>query len=188
MKRIIMCILVCAVWFWGCSSSGSSTTSGSSNIANTAKATDTTAATPTTPSTTNPPKDTIIKEASMNYPGDSTQAQPTSTNSGLEYIDIIAGAGASPLKGQKVTVHYTGYLTDGKKFDSSVDRAQPFSFTIGVGQVIRGWDEGVLTMKIGGKRKLIIPPELGYGEEGAGNGLIPANATLIFDVQLLDIK
>ncbi|PZV26806.1 MAG: peptidylprolyl isomerase [Snowella sp.] len=109
------------------------------------------------------------------------------TPSGLKYIDTEVGTGASPTKGQTVKVHYTGTLTDGKKFDSSVDRGQPFSFKIGVGQVIKGWDEGVATMKVGGKRTLIIPPDLGYGERGAG-GLIPGNATLLFDVELLGIN
>ena len=120
------------------------------------------------------------------YPGEKTIMEKQSTPSGLSYIDITPGTGATPRSGEKVTVHYTGYLTDGKKFDSSVDRGQPFTFTIGVGQVIRGWDEGVLSMKVGGKRKLIIPPELGYGSRGA-RGVIPPNAELIFDVELLRI-
>jgi peptidylprolyl isomerase len=109
------------------------------------------------------------------------------TSSGLKYTDMVVGEGASPTKGVTVTVHYTGYLTDGKKFDSSVDRNQPFQFALGVGQVIKGWDEGVATMKVGGKRKLIIPPQLGYGARGAGN-VIPPNAELIFDVELLGFK
>lgn len=109
------------------------------------------------------------------------------TASGLEYIEIKEGTGATPKKGQQVIVHYTGLLKDGTKFDSSVDRGQPFVFVIGVGQVIKGWDEGVGTMKVGGKRKLIIPPQLGYGERGAG-GVIPPNAELHFDVELLDVK
>lgn len=112
------------------------------------------------------------------------------TESGLVYEIIKEGTGASPKKGQQVTVHYTGWLEEdgkpGKKFDSSVDRGQPFSFTIGVGQVIRGWDEGVMDMKEGEKRRLIIPADLGYGAYGAG-GVIPPNATLIFDVELLKV-
>jgi peptidylprolyl isomerase len=117
------------------------------------------------------------------------QSQPTETKtaSGLRYTDLVVGTGASPQKGQKVTVHYTGTLENGTKFDSSRDRNQPFEFTIGVGQVIRGWDEGVATMKVGGRRKLMIPPDLGYGPNGVP-GAIPANATLIFDVELLGIK
>ena len=123
----------------------------------------------------------------MQYPGDSTNVEPTTSASGLSYIDIMTGSGASPKPGDKVVVHYTGWLLDGKKFDSSVDRGTPFSFKIAAGQVIKGWDEGVLNMKTGGKRKLIIPADLGYGERGAG-GVIPPNATLVFDVQLIEIK
>ncbi len=108
------------------------------------------------------------------------------TKSGLKYVDVVVGKGASPTVGKQVTVHYTGTLENGTKFDSSVDRKEPFSFTIGVGQVIPGWDEGVMSMKVGGKRKLIIPPNLGYGARGAG-GVIPPNATLLFDVELLDV-
>ena len=109
------------------------------------------------------------------------------TASGLKYVEIKEGTGPSPQAGQTVTVHYTGTLTDGKKFDSSVDRNQPYQFQISIGQVIKGWDEGVMSMKVGGKRKLIIPPGLGYGSRGAG-GVIPPNATLIFEVELLDVK
>ncbi len=105
---------------------------------------------------------------------------------GLKYSDIKKGTGATPKPGQHVHVHYTGWLTDGKKFDSSVDRGEPFVFAIGQGQVIKGWDEGVGSMQIGGKRQLQIPPELGYGARGAG-GVIPANATLIFDVELISV-
>ena len=109
------------------------------------------------------------------------------TESGLRYEDIVTGTGPSPQSGQEVTVHYTGTLEDGTKFDSSLDRGQPFKFIIGVGQVIKGWDEGVMTMKVGGKRKLVIPPQLGYGARGAGR-VIPPNATLVFEVELLDVQ
>jgi FKBP-type peptidyl-prolyl cis-trans isomerase len=112
--------------------------------------------------------------------------KPTTTSSGLQYWDIVVGTGATAVAGKAVKVHYTGWLTDGKKFDSSVDRGQPFSFSLGGGQVIKGWDQGVAGMKVGGKRQLRIPPELGYGGRGAG-GVIPPNATLVFDVELLDV-
>ena len=107
------------------------------------------------------------------------------TASGLKYVDQVVGKGPSPVSGKRVKVHYTGTLENGKKFDSSVDRKQPFEFVIGMGNVIKGWDEGVMTMKVGGKRKLIIPASLGYGARGAG-GIIPPNATLLFDVELLE--
>jgi FKBP-type peptidyl-prolyl cis-trans isomerase FkpA len=108
------------------------------------------------------------------------------TPSGLGIEDTSEGTGAEAKAGQRVKVHYTGTLTDGKKFDSSRDRGQPFQFTLGTGQVIRGWDEGVAGMKVGGTRRLTIPPELGYGSRGAGS-VIPPNATLIFEVELLDV-
>jgi len=112
--------------------------------------------------------------------------QPNTTASGLQYWDLVVGTGAPASAGSQVRVHYTGWLTNGEKFDSSVDRGQPFSFPLGEGQVIKGWDEGVAGMKVGGKRQLRIPPELGYGASGAG-GVIPPNATLIFDVELIDV-
>ena len=117
------------------------------------------------------------------------QAAPkeVATPTGLKYTDLVVGTGAQPKAGQTVIVHYTGWLTNGQKFDSSKDRNQPFSFTLGKKQVIAGWDEGLSTMKVGGKRRLTIPPELGYGTRGAGN-VIPPNATLIFEVELLDVK
>ncbi len=108
------------------------------------------------------------------------------TPSGLKYVDEKEGTGAQPQKGKQVTVHYTGTLVDGKKFDSSRDRGQPFSFVIGVGQVIKGWDEGVASMKVGGRRKLMIPATLGYGARGVP-GVIPPNAELHFDVELLGV-
>lgn len=109
------------------------------------------------------------------------------TPSGLKYSDLVVGKGASPVAGKRVTVHYTGTLENGKKFDSSRDRNEPFVFVIGVGQVIPGWDEGVMSMKVGGRRTLIVPAKLGYGAAGAG-GVIPPNATLIFDVELLNVQ
>lgn len=115
----------------------------------------------------------------------------TTTASGLQYTDTVEGTGESPQKGQICVMHYTGWLYEngqkGAKFDSSVDRGQPFEFPIGTGRVIGGWDEGVASMKVGGKRTLIIPPSLGYGARGAG-GVIPPNATLLFEVELLGTK
>lgn len=109
------------------------------------------------------------------------------TPSGLQYDDLLVGQGAVAKAGQFVTVHYTGWLTNGRKFDSSLDRGDPFSFHLGQGQVIAGWDEGVQGMQIGGKRKLTIPPDLGYGRYGAG-GVIPPDATLVFEVELLEVE
>jgi peptidylprolyl isomerase len=113
------------------------------------------------------------------------------TASGLKIIDTVVGTGETPKTGQVCVMHYTGWLykdgAKGDKFDSSVDRGQPFEFNIGAGEVIKGWDEGVASMKVGGKRTLIIPPELGYGARGAG-GVIPPNATLLFEVELLEVK
>lgn len=113
------------------------------------------------------------------------------TGTGLQYEDTVVGTGPSPTHGQTCSMHYTGWLwvngAKGAKFDSSVDRAQPFSFPLGMGRVIKGWDEGVATMKVGGKRTLLIPPALGYGDRGAA-GVIPPNATLLFEVELLGVK
>ncbi len=109
------------------------------------------------------------------------------TESGLKYEDLTEGTGTEAQAGKTVSVHYTGWLTDGQKFDSSKDRGQPFEFPVGAGRVIKGWDEGVQGMKIGGVRKLTIPASLGYGARGAG-GVIPPNATLVFEVELLGVR
>ena len=113
--------------------------------------------------------------------------KPEITASGLRITDLVVGTGAAASSGQTVVVHYRGTLEDGRQFDASYDRGTPFSFPLGAGRVIKGWDEGVQGMKVGGKRKLVIPPDLGYGTRGAG-GVIPPNATLIFEVELLEVK
>jgi peptidylprolyl isomerase len=137
---------------------------------------------------------TVLTISTVSFPAVTlaqTPGKAMTTASGLQVIDSKVGTGATPKSGQICVMHYTGWLYEdgkkGKKFDSSVDRNEPFEFPIGVRRVIAGWDEGVATMKVGGKRTLIIPPELGYGARGAG-GVIPPNATLIFDVELLDVK
>jgi peptidylprolyl isomerase len=147
------------------------------NVAVTPTPTSEPAANPTATPTTTP---TAGKTAG-------TSGKTVTTPSGLKYEELKVGTGATPKAGQMVSVHYTGTLENGTKFDSSRDKGVPFEFPIGTGQVIKGWDEGVITMKVGGRRKLIIPPDLGYGAEGAG-GVIPPNATLIFDVELLGVK
>ena len=116
-----------------------------------------------------------------------TGDQVVQTATGLGYVDLVEGGGARPKTGDTVSVHYTGWLKSGTKFDSSVDRGTPFEFPVGKGRVIKGWDEGVISMQVGGKRKLIIPAHLGYGDRGAG-AVVPPGATLIFEVELLGIK
>lgn len=120
------------------------------------------------------------------------QAQEQVTASGLRYTEVKAGNGETARRGQTAVVHYTGWLMEGgkkgRKFDSSRDRGQPFAFPLGAGRVIKGWDEGVAGMKTGGQRTLVIPPQLGYGAAGAGGGVIPPNATLIFDVELIELR
>jgi FKBP-type peptidyl-prolyl cis-trans isomerase len=118
---------------------------------------------------------------------DKKEEKVITTKSGLKYVDLKEGTGDEAKSGQTVEVHYTGWLKDGTKFDSSKDRGKPFKFPLGAGRVIKGWDEGVAGMKVGGKRKLIIPPELGYGKRGAG-GVIPPDAELTFEVELLGVK
>lgn len=142
-----------------------------------------------------PPNATLIFEVELLEIRPGAPAAPTevdeadyvTTDSGLKYYDLEAGSGPSPQEGQTVVVHYTGWLQDGTKFDSSLDRGEPFSFVLGAGRVIAGWDEGVATIKVGGKRQLVLPPELGYGQQGAGS-VIPPNATLIFEVELLEVR
>jgi peptidylprolyl isomerase len=126
----------------------------------------------------------LLTQPESNPMSAESAANVVTTESGLQYIDVVEGTGVPPEKGQTVSVHYTGTLQDGTKFDSSRDRGQPFEFPLGAGRVIKGWDEGIASMKIGGQRQLIIPPDLGYGSRGAG-GVIPPNATLLFDVELL---
>ena len=132
---------------------------------------------PTSPAATAPPAGAIPP----------VEGSPVTTPSGLRYIDIAPGSGPTPQVGQRVRVHYTGWLeSNGQKFDSSVDRGQPFQFQLGTGAVIKGWDEGVGAMQVGGKRRLIIPPDLAYGP--GGRSPIPPNATLVFDVELLGVE
>lgn len=135
---------------------------------------------------TNSPYTASAAEAATTTAEPSAMSEIT-TASGLKYVEVTVGDGLEAVKGKTVSVHYTGWLLDGKKFDSSKDRGKPFDFSLGSGQVIRGWDEGVAGMKVGGARKLTIPPELGYGPRGAG-GVIPPNATLVFEVELLGVR
>ena len=143
-----------------------------------------------------PPNATLIFEVELvsvragapAAPAEVEASEYVVTDSGLKYYDLEPGDGPSPQEGQTAVVHYTGWLEDGTKFDSSLDRGEPFAFVLGAGRVIKGWDEGVATMKVGGRRQLVIPPDLAYGAGGAGGGLIPPNATLIFEVELIEIR
>ena len=143
-----------------------------------------------------PPNATLIFDVELVEVTEGAPAAPTevaeddyeTTPQGVKYYDFVIGDGPSPKPGQAVTVNYTGWLQDGDKFDSSIDHGEPFTFNIGMGQVIAGWDIGVATMKVGGKRQLVIPPDLGYGAQGAGGGIIPPNATLVFEIELLGVQ
>lgn len=144
--------------------------------------------TATAPATTSTPEKSAGDKAKPVGKGSSASEKVVTLPSGLKYVDLKVGKGESPKPGATVVVHYTGTLRDGTKFDSSRDRGQPFNFPLGQGQVIKGWDEGIATMKPGGRRKLIIPGDLGYGATGTPDGKIPPNATLIFDVELLRVE
>src|SRR5262245_5871367 len=172
MKRIESWGLVAVISLaaFGCNQSKTAT----SDTASSSSAT-------TTPSTSSAPAATT-----SSTPGEATTGPEVTLSGGLKYVDIKVGDGAVAESGQPVSVHYTGWLVDGTKFDSSVDRGQPFKFTLGAGNVIRGWDEGVKGMRVGGKRKLTIPPDMGYGANGYPP-VIPPNATLVFDVELLGV-
>ena len=161
--------MVAVIALVGCQESKTSTTSTGSTTSTT------TTASPAAPA----PATTV---------GAPSTAKEVTMPDGLKYQDMTVGDGALAESGSRVKVHYTGWLTDGTKFDSSVDRGTPFEFVIDGHQVIQGWDEGVKGMRVGGKRKLTIPPALGYGEQGTGGGLIPPNATLVFDVELLGVQ
>ncbi len=175
MKHVLLGLaLVAIVLLAGCKANEKSAASTGSS----------TSATAAPPAATPAPETAVKPESPANA---ATDADLTTTPSGLKYKDLVAGDGPVAETGMTATVHYTGWLTDGTKFDSSLDRGQPFSFQLGAGQVIRGWDEGVKGMRVGGKRKLVIPSNLGYGSQGAA-GVIPPGATLVFEVQLLGVK
>ncbi len=131
-------------------------------------------------------KPAVAAPATTSYPGEPVTVEPTATASGLKYVDYVAGSGTTAESGKTVVVHYTGYLTNGFKFDSSLDRDSALEFHLGNGEMIKGWDVGIVGMKVGGKRKLIIPPAMGYG--GSDYGPIPGNSVLVFDIELLEVK
>lgn len=163
----------------GCAGSKDKTAGGDSG------APQTTTQTPAAEQAQTPPPE---QRSAQVGPTPTDPGQIKTTSSGLQYVELTPGTGATPQAGQRVSVHYTGWLLDGKKFDSSVDRGTPFQFVLGQGQVIKGWDEGLSTMQVGGKRKLIVPANLAYGDRDVGNGLIPANSTLVFEVELLGVN
>lgn len=179
MKRLLSTALpaLLAALALGCYQNQSTTSTSSSTTASGSAA--------SSPATSSPPAES--PPAAKEAPATAAQGQEVSLPGGLKYVDLKVGDGDIAEAGMKATVHYTGWLTDGTKFDSSVDRGTPFSFTIGEGRVIRGWDEGVKGMRIGGKRHLTIPPEMGYGAGGSPPA-IPPNATLVFDVELLGLS
>ena len=169
--------LICSLIFFSCESKESDVSlSDASSLDSSAPSTE---ASSKIREFSNEKSDSVKKEATIDF------QNLINTDSGLQYMDLVLGDGETPNKGDKIEVHYTGTLEDGTKFDSSLDRDRPFTFTLGVGQVIKGWDEGLATMKIGGKRKLVIPSELGYGSRATGK--IPANSVLIFEVELLNV-
>src|SRR5262249_29361745 len=174
-KQSLALALALAIGLGACKQSTSKTSSESGQSTTT-----------TTTATTTPAAAAQKPAAAPALPGDPGSGQVHKLASGLQYDDLKSGTGKMAEPGMNVSVHYTGWLLDGTKFDSSVDRGQPFKFQLGGGQVIQGWDEGVKGMRIGGKRKLTIPPDLGYGPRGTGP--IPPNATLVFDVELLDVQ
>ena len=175
--RKLQCLLSAALVLGLAGCAGQSKSTSSNAPESTKSSTTATSTTTTTPTTT----------TGTTGGTDATAGKEITMPSGLKYVDMKVGDGTLAEPGMTAQVHYTGWLTDGTKFDSSVDRGQPFSFKLGAGQVIRGWDEGVKGMRVGGKRKLTIPPDLGYGAAGAG-GVIPPNATLVFDVELLGVQ
>ena len=133
-----------------------------------------------------PAEEKAAAPASTSYPGEAVSVEPTAMASGLKYVDYVKGNGTTAESGKAVVVHYTGYLTNGFKFDSSLDRDQAIQFQLGAGEMIKGWDEGIVGMQIGGKRKLIIPPAMGYG--ASDYGPIPGGSVLVFDIELLEVK
>jgi peptidylprolyl isomerase len=164
MKTALAILLAAALLFGGCNQKQTNAASAPSS-------------TPAAPQKMN----------TSNLPGAPVSGEPVTTASGLKYYDMVPGTGASPTTGQTCVVNYTGWFTDGKKFDSSFDAGKPLVFPVGQGRVIKAWDEGIASMKIGGKRKLLVPSALGYGTRGFP-GAIPPNSDLVFDVELLDVK